>query len=138
VAPTLDRRLLVSRANGTQPNIFSADETADVGIDNQTPVAEGIGIGVDTRFTGKIDNVTPEPGQRSVPRPRAARAGARTLPPRNKNSRPLRNHSKRARRVSECAGCMPRRMGLQRQVSGPFGARYRAFVRAISKAVVQQ
>ena len=24
--------------------VFSADETADVGIDNQTPVAEGIGI----------------------------------------------------------------------------------------------
>ena len=39
------------------PNIFSADETADVGIDNQTPVAEGIGIGPETRFTGKINNV---------------------------------------------------------------------------------
>ena len=33
------------RVEKTQPNIFSADETADVGIDNQTPVAEGIGIG---------------------------------------------------------------------------------------------
>ena len=33
------------RIEKTQPNIFSADETADVGIDNQTPVAEGIGIG---------------------------------------------------------------------------------------------
>jgi arylsulfatase len=43
----------------TQPNIFSADETADVGLDNQTPVAEGIGIGRDeTRFTGKIAKVT--------------------------------------------------------------------------------
>lgn len=29
------------RIEKTQPNIFSADETADVGIDNQTPVAEG-------------------------------------------------------------------------------------------------
>lgn len=28
------------RVEKTQPNIFSADETADVGIDNQTPVAE--------------------------------------------------------------------------------------------------
>jgi hypothetical protein len=37
----------------TQPNIFSADETADVGIDNQTPVAEGIGIGPKTRFTDR-------------------------------------------------------------------------------------
>jgi arylsulfatase len=48
------------RIDKTQPNIFSADETADVGIDNQTPVAEGIGIGVDTRFTGKINKVTLE------------------------------------------------------------------------------
>ncbi len=45
----------------TQPLIFSADETADVGLDNQTPVAEGIGIGRDaTRFTGKIRKVTVE------------------------------------------------------------------------------
>ena len=36
------------------------DETADVGIDNQTPVAEGIGIGPDTRFTGTINKVTLE------------------------------------------------------------------------------
>ncbi len=39
------------RVEKTQPNIFSADETADVGIDNQTPVAEGIGIGPETRFS---------------------------------------------------------------------------------------
>jgi arylsulfatase len=45
------------RVEKTQPNIFSADETADVGIDNQTPVAEGIGIGPETRFTGKINKV---------------------------------------------------------------------------------
>jgi arylsulfatase len=48
------------RVEKTQPNIFSADETADVGIDNQTPVADGIGIGPDTRFTGKINKVTLE------------------------------------------------------------------------------
>ena len=46
------------RVEKTQPNIFSADETADVGIDNQTPVVEGIGIGPETRFTGKINKVT--------------------------------------------------------------------------------
>ncbi|MEE4113703.1 MAG: arylsulfatase, partial [Desulfobacteraceae bacterium] len=47
------------RIEKTQPLIFSADETADVGLDNQTPVAEGIGIGRDeTRFTGKIHEVT--------------------------------------------------------------------------------
>jgi arylsulfatase len=31
-----------------------------VGLDNQTPVAEGIGIGAETRFTGKIKQVTLE------------------------------------------------------------------------------
>jgi hypothetical protein len=46
------------RVEKTQPNIFSADETADVGIDNQTPVDEGIGIGPETRFTGRINKVT--------------------------------------------------------------------------------
>ena len=48
------------RVEKTQPNIFSADETADVGIDNQTPVAEGIGIGPETRFTGTINKITLE------------------------------------------------------------------------------
>ncbi len=42
----------------TQPLIFSADETADVGLDNQTPVADDIGIGREaTRFTGKIHKI---------------------------------------------------------------------------------
>jgi arylsulfatase len=46
------------RIEKTQPLIFSADETADVGLDNQTPVVEGIGIGRDeTRFTGNIQTV---------------------------------------------------------------------------------
>ena len=48
------------RVEKTQPNVFSADETADVGIDNQTPVALGIGIGADTRFSGKIEQITLE------------------------------------------------------------------------------
>ena len=49
------------RVEKTQPNIFSADETADVGLDNQTPVAEGIGYGPEeTRFTGKIKEVVVE------------------------------------------------------------------------------
>ena len=49
------------RIEKTQPLMFSADETADVGLDNQTPVVEGIGIGRDeTRFTGKIHKVTVE------------------------------------------------------------------------------
>ena len=49
-----------TRVEKTQPNIFSADETADVGIDNQTPVALGIGIGAETRFTGRINKVVLE------------------------------------------------------------------------------
>jgi arylsulfatase len=49
------------RIEKTQPLIFSADETADVGLDNQTPVAEDIGIGrEETRFSGKIHKVTVE------------------------------------------------------------------------------
>jgi len=49
------------RIEKTQPNVFSADETADVGLDNQTPVAEGIGIGrEETRFTGTIEKITVE------------------------------------------------------------------------------
>jgi arylsulfatase len=46
------------RIGRTQPLLFSADETADVGLDNQTPVAEDLGIGRDeTRFTGKIQKI---------------------------------------------------------------------------------
>lgn len=49
------------RIDRTQPNIFSADETADVGLDNQTPVAQGIGYGPEeTRFGGKIHKVVVE------------------------------------------------------------------------------
>ena len=49
------KKVAEGRIKKPQPLIFSADETADVGLDNQTPVAEGIGIGRDeTRFTGKI------------------------------------------------------------------------------------
>ena len=54
------KQVAEGRVEKTQPNIFSADETADVGIDNQTPVAEGIGIGPETRFTGKINKITLE------------------------------------------------------------------------------
>ncbi len=47
-----------ARIERTQPNMFSADETADVGLDNQTPVALGIGYGPEeTVFTGVINQV---------------------------------------------------------------------------------
>jgi arylsulfatase A-like enzyme len=47
------------RIKRTQPNIFSADETADVGVDEATPVTEDYKEG-DNRFTGKIHKVTVE------------------------------------------------------------------------------
>jgi arylsulfatase len=49
------------RVEATVPLIFSADETADVGLDNQTPVAQGIGYGpAETKFTGKIHEIVVE------------------------------------------------------------------------------
>ena len=44
----------------TQAGIFSADETADVGIDLGTPVVEAIGAEAKSRFTGRIPKVTVE------------------------------------------------------------------------------
>ena len=40
--------------------IFSADETADVGIDLGTPVVEAIGAEAQSQFTGRIPKVTVE------------------------------------------------------------------------------
>jgi len=54
------RKLAEDRIDKTQPMAFSADETADVGIDDATPVVAGIGLGAQTRFTGKIEKVTIE------------------------------------------------------------------------------
>ena len=44
----------------TQAAIFSADETADVGIDLGTPVVEAVGAEAPSRFTGKIAKVVVE------------------------------------------------------------------------------
>jgi len=54
------RKVAEGRIDRTQPNIFSADETADVGVDEATPVVDGIGEGPQTRFTGKIEKVKVE------------------------------------------------------------------------------
>jgi len=48
------------RIEHTQAGIFSADETADVGIDLGTPVVEAIGSEGKSRFTGTIHKVTIE------------------------------------------------------------------------------
>jgi len=48
------------RIENTQAGIFSADETADVGVDLGTPVVEAIGAEDRSRFTGHIPKVTVE------------------------------------------------------------------------------
>lgn len=54
------RKVAEGRIERTQPLIFSADETADVGIDLGTPVVEAVGSEEKSRFTGKIPKVTVE------------------------------------------------------------------------------
>jgi arylsulfatase len=53
-----DQKVAEGRIERTQPTIFSADETADVGIDLATPVVEAIGSEAKSRFTGQIPSVT--------------------------------------------------------------------------------
>jgi arylsulfatase len=48
------------RIEHTQAGMFSADETADVGIDLGTPVVEAIGSEARSRFNGHIPKVTVE------------------------------------------------------------------------------
>ena len=55
-----DKKVAEGRIERTQPMIFSADETADVGIDLATPVVEVIGSEARSRFTGRIPKVTVE------------------------------------------------------------------------------
>jgi arylsulfatase len=54
------RKVAEGRIENTQGMIFSADETADVGIDLGTPVVEEIGSDAKSKFTGKIAKVTIE------------------------------------------------------------------------------
>jgi arylsulfatase len=55
-----DKKVAEGRIPRTQPMIFSADETADVGIDLATPVVEAIGAEKKSKFTGSIPKVTVE------------------------------------------------------------------------------
>jgi arylsulfatase len=48
------------RIDRTQPGIFSADETADVGIDLATPVVERIGAEARSKFNGRIPKLVVE------------------------------------------------------------------------------
>jgi len=53
-----DKKVATGRIERTQPGVFSADETADVGIDLASPVVESIGAERASKFTGKIEQVT--------------------------------------------------------------------------------
>jgi arylsulfatase len=53
-----EQKVAEGRIERTQPVVFSADETADVGVDLATPVVESIGSGQRSAFTGKIDTIT--------------------------------------------------------------------------------
>jgi arylsulfatase len=55
-----DEKVAEGRIEHTQPGAFSADETADVGIDLGTPVVEAIGSAAKSRFTGRIPKVAIE------------------------------------------------------------------------------
>ena len=55
-----DTKVGEGRIERTQPMVFSADETADVGIDLATPVVEAIGAERRSRFTGRIPSITVE------------------------------------------------------------------------------
>jgi arylsulfatase len=54
------QKVTEGRIERTQPMAFSADETADVGIDLGTPVVEAIGSEARSRFNGRIPRVTIE------------------------------------------------------------------------------
>jgi arylsulfatase len=54
------QKVAEGRIEHTQAGLFSADETADVGIDLGTPVIEAIGAEAKSRFTGRIPKVTVE------------------------------------------------------------------------------
>ncbi len=53
------KKVAEGRIGNTTPFLFSADETADVGMDEATPVTEDYAEG-DNEFTGKIKKVTVE------------------------------------------------------------------------------
>jgi arylsulfatase len=70
-----DQKVAEGRIEHTQPMIFSADETADVGIDLATPVVEFIGSEAKSLFTGLISKVTVEVKPMKAPEKAEAEKG---------------------------------------------------------------
>jgi arylsulfatase len=62
------------RIENTQAGLFSADETADVGIDLGTPVVEAVGSEHASKFTGHISKVTVEVRAPTAPTPKSTAA----------------------------------------------------------------
>jgi arylsulfatase len=54
------QKVAKGRIARTTANLFSTDEGADVGVDEDTPVSEDYGTGAPSRFTGKIVKVRVE------------------------------------------------------------------------------
>jgi arylsulfatase len=54
------KQVAQGRIARTQPIFFSADDTADVGIDLGTPVVESVGAEKKSRFTGRIPKLVIE------------------------------------------------------------------------------
>jgi arylsulfatase len=54
------RKVAEGRVDHTNAFLFSTDEGADVGMDEDTPVAEAYQAGLGSRFTGRIERVTVE------------------------------------------------------------------------------
>ena len=67
-----DAKVGEGRIEHTQAGMFSADETADVGIDLGTPVVEAIGAEHTSQFNGHIEKVVVEV---RAPQPAAKPAG---------------------------------------------------------------
>jgi arylsulfatase len=72
------RKVAEGRIDRTQAMMFSADETADVGIDLGTPVVEAIGSEARSRFTGRIPKLTIEVRDVSPKGEAAVEEGQRT------------------------------------------------------------
>ena len=74
-----NEKVAEGRIEHTQAGIFSADETADVGIDLGTPVVEAIGSEAKSKFTGHITKVTVEVKPMMAPaKAEAEKAGKET------------------------------------------------------------
>ena len=73
-----DKKVAEGRIERTQPMMFSADETADVGVDDAMPVTEDYKLG-DNEFTGKIHSVKIDVGEIGAATKVAAAAGRRRV-----------------------------------------------------------